>query len=241
MAYKSAFFILLASIFLGDLIIPVVSTIIYSVSAGIPGWSIYEFIMFQGTLIIVIGLWHCLFAGFLGEIIHSIDQGTFEKILLKPFPSLALVTANNFDADGIAEVVAGIAIVTYALFHLQFSWIFFIPYLFLILLGVFFEYSLTVIAGALAFTYVKTWRLFELINLVEKFVRYPLDIYGGGMRFFLTFLMPAALASYYPAAILLQKISLASIFILVIPVTLFFGLALLIWHFSIRKYSSAGG
>jgi ABC-2 type transport system permease protein len=241
MAYKWGFFLLLVSLFLGDIIIPIVSMVIYTVSQGIPGWNLAEFVLFQGTLILVIGIWHTFFAGLLGRTISLVQEGTFDRVLLKPFPSLSFLTASSFDPDGLAEIVAGLAIVTWALFQLQLFSIMLLPYLLIIILAALFEYSLTIIASALAFVFTKTWRLFDIISLVERFSRYPLDIYTASTKFVLTFLVPAAIASYYPASVLLGKQPLATIVIIIVPIAIFFIFSLWLWKKAIKKYSSAGG
>lgn len=241
MSYKVGFFLLLASLFLGNILIPVVSVIIYAVSAGIPGWSLAEFVLFQGTLILVIGLWHTFFASLLGETIGAVKEGTFDKILLRPFSSLGFLTASSFDPDGFAEIAAGIAIVAWALIQLKLFNLMLLPYLFIVFLGAFFEYALTIIAAALSFIFVKTWRLFELITLVERFSRYPISIYGAGMRIFLTFIVPAAIASYYPASVLLGKQPIITVAWIALPVFAFFAFSLWLWHFALRHYTSAGG
>jgi ABC-2 type transport system permease protein len=241
MAYKGAFFILVLSLFLGDLIIPIVSTLIYQVSAGIPGWSLYEFILFQGSLIIVIGLWHTFFAGLLGDTIVAVKDGTYDKILLKPFNSLAYMTTRGFDLEGIGEILAGLLIVGFALVKLHFfNWML-LAYAVAILLGALFEYALTIIAASLAFIFVKTWRLYELISSVERFGRYPMGVYNEGIRWTITFIIPVAAASYYPASILLGKEPLIKLAMIAIPVMIFFIASLLCWKFAMRKYGSAGG
>ena len=241
MSYKTAFFLVIVSLFLGDLIIPVVSTIIYQVSSGIPGWTLYEFILFQGTLIIVVGLWHTFFADLLGETIGSIEAGEFDKILLRPFNALAFMTSNSFDPEGLAEILAGTLIVLFALIKMNLFTVFLLVYVLIIILATLFEYALTIIAAALAFTFVKTWRLFEFISIVEKFSRYPLEVYTMPLRFVLTFIIPAAIAAYYPASILLGKQALITTLWVAIPVLIFFTFSLWLWSVAIKKYSSAGG
>lgn len=241
MAYKYAFFFIVAAIFLGDIIIPIISALIYTVSKGIPGWTLYEFVLFQGTLIIVMGIWHIFFVEMLNETISSVKDGIFDRILLRPLSSLALITSSSFDFDGIGELIAGITIVAWAMIKMHlFNWMI-LPYLGAIILAVIFEYSITVVAASLSFTFVKSWRLFELLNITERFTRYPITIFGSGLRFFLTFIVPAAIASYYPASILLGKEPLSKLFIIAIPVFIFFIFSLLLWKVSIKKYSSAGG
>jgi len=241
MAYKTAFFLLLLSLFLGDILIPVISVVIYQVSSGIPGWNLAEFVLFQGTLIIVIGLWHTFFASLLGETISAVEEGIFDRVLLKPFPSLAFLTAYSFDPDGLAEVAAGIIIVGWALVKMHFFNSTIIIYALILILAVLFEYSLTIIASSMAFTFVRTWRLFELINIAERFSRYPLDVYNKSMRFFLTFIVPAGIAAYYPASVLMGKQTVFVVFKIIIPILLFFVFSLWLWNISIKKYNSAGG
>ena len=241
MAYKLSFFLQMFGLFIGDTIIPLVSALIYKVSSGIPGWSLYEFVLFQGTLIIVIGFWHTLFAGLLGETIVAVKEGTFDKFLLKPLSSLAYVTSKGFDLEGIGEILAGIAVVTFALIKLKLFSLLLLPYLFLIILGILFEYALTIIAASLAFIFVKTWRLFEFISSIERFGRYPLGIYNDFLRIMLTFFIPVAAASYYPASVLLEKEVLLKIPLITIPVIIFFTVSIFLWNFAMKKYSSAGG
>jgi len=241
MSYKLGFFIQCLSLFICVLIIPLVSVVIYSVSSGIPGWSIYEFVLFQGTLSLAIGLWHAFFAGVLGWTIDNIKEGTFDKILLRPFNSLIYLITVSFDLEGLAEVLAGMCIVGFALIKLNlFNWLL-IPYMLIILLALLFELSLTIIASSFAFLFIKTWRLFELISVVQRFAKYPADIYSFGIRFVITFLIPAAIASYYPVSILLGRLPLITATWLALPVLAFFVISLVLWHFAIRKYTSAGG
>jgi len=241
MAYKVSFFSQVLALFLGDMIIPIVSTLIYSVSAGIPGWSLNEFILFQGTIIIVIGIWHTLFAGLLGETINSVKEGTYDKILLRPMNTLAYMTSKGFDLDGAGEVLAGVAIAAFALIRLKIFSFMLIPYFGVILLGALFYYSLTIFAASFAFIFVKTWRLFEFISAVERFGRYPLNIYNGPLRIFLTYFVPVAFASYFPAAVLLGKEPILRTLLTAIPVFIFFAVSVWSWHYAMKKYSSAGG
>jgi ABC-2 type transport system permease protein len=109
------------------------------------------------------------------------------------------------------------------------------------LLGALFEYSLTIFAASFAFIFVKTWRLYEFISALEKFGRYPLGIYNEALRLILTFFIPVAIASYYPASVILGKETLVASLSATIPVVIFFLLSLLCWKYAMKKYGSAGG
>ena len=241
MTHKIAFFLLCLSLFFGDIIIPLVSSFIYKASSGIPGWTLMQFILFQGTLILVLGLWHLLFADMPWVAVHNITEGTFDNFLLRPFSCLKLLTTMGFDFDGIGEVMAGVLIVGIAFISLKLKAFLLVYYILFILLALLFQYSLTIIAASLSFIFVQSWRLIEIIDMVSKFSRYPINIYNPEMQFVIKFIVPAAIASYYPASILLGIEPLASLLKMSIPVFVFFLFSLLLWNFAIKKYTSAGG
>lgn len=241
MTHKIGFFLLCLSLFFGDIIIPLVSTFIYKVSSGIPGWTLMQFILFQGTLILVLGLWHLLFADMPFVVIHNVMEGTFDNFLLRPFPALKLLTTMGFDFDGIGEVMAGVLIVGIAFISLKLKAFLLVYYILFVLVALLFQYSLTIIAASLSFIFVQSWRLVEIIDLVSKFSRYPINIYNPETQFVIKFIVPAAIASYYPASILLGIEPLTSIVKMSIPVFVFFLFSLLLWNFAIKKYTSAGG
>ncbi|MBU2634525.1 MAG: ABC-2 family transporter protein [Nanoarchaeota archaeon] len=243
MAYKWNFFIKSLGLIFADLIGPIIILLIYTYSSGIPGWKFEEFILFQGTFILVNGLAHTLLFGLPFQVIRSVQQGTFDKVLIKPFNPLLYLSFSSIDIEGIAEVLAGLGLIIWAFVKLGiivFSWNTLL-FLFLILLAFVFLYATFVLMSSLAFLFVKSFGLFDLFFKIIDVARYPLSIYEGGMRFVFTFLIPIGIISFYPVNVLLGGLSIMTLLEILIPVLLFLGFSVFMWNRAIRKYTSAGG
>ena len=73
------------------------------------------------------------------------------------------------------------------------------------------------------------------------FGRYPLSIYSGFIQFFLSWIIPFGFATFYPSVRLLHRGGYLGYAPLVPVVTaVFLGLAILLWNFGVRHYSSTG-
>ncbi len=73
------------------------------------------------------------------------------------------------------------------------------------------------------------------------FGRYPLSIYSGAVQFFLCWVIPFGLASFYPSARLLGR-AVAPEYTAFVPVVAaaFLTLAIALWNFGSRHYASTG-
>jgi len=77
-------------------------------------------------------------------------------------------------------------------------------------------------------------------NLIA-FGRYPLSIYSGVVQFFLCWIIPFGLASFYPSVRLLGRSATPEYAPLVPVVAFIFAmLAVSLWNFGTRHYSSTG-
>ena len=191
MAYKGNFFIKSLGLILADFIGPLVILLIYTNSSGIRGWGFEEFILFQGTFVLVTGLSHFLLLGLPFQVIENVREGTFDKILIKPFNPLIYLSFTSIDLEGLAEVLAGLSLVIWGFIKLDILIVSFntLLYIFLILVAFIFLYAAFVLMSAMAFLFVKSFGLFDLFFKIIDVARYPLNIYEGGMRFIFTFLL----------------------------------------------------
>lgn len=243
MAYKTNFIIKSFALIIADLIGPIITMLIYSSSSGIPGWSFEEFILFQGTFIFVTGISHAFILAFPRIVVENVREGTFDKILTKPFNTLLYLTFSAIDIEGFAEVFAGIGLIIFAFIKLNLT-VFslnFLIYILIMIIALLFLYSLFIIISALAFLFVRSFALFELLFKILDVSRYPMNIYSIEMRFMFTFILPVAIVSFYPALALLGRFSIATFIEILVPVSIFFAVSLFIWNLGIKKYTSAGG
>jgi len=243
LAYKINFIIKSLGLIILDLIGPIIMLLIYTISSGIPGWRFEEFILFHGTFVFVIGLSHSLFFVFPLQVIENVRNGTFDKFLLKPFNPLLYLTFSSVDIEGFAEVFVGLALVLWAIIKLNIIIFSFnmMGYILLIIMALIFLYSLMVLISSLAFLFVKSFGLFDLLFKILDVGRYPMNIYGFEMKLIFTFILPIAVISFYPASVLLGTLSFLSLVEILTPVIVFLIFSIVMWNFAIKKYTSSGG
>jgi len=243
LAYKLNFVIKSFSLVIADFISPLFAILIYNTTLGIPGWTLEQFILFQGTLILITGLTHFLLIRIPYKVIDEVKQGTFDKYLVKPYNTLLFFSFSSVSVEGLVEALTGVALIIWSFVKLNLN-VFsfnFLVYLFLIVVGFLFVYSLMVLIASLSFLVVKSEALVSLFFRVIDLARYPVQIYGLGFRFFLTFLVPVAIISTYPASSLIFGISFKTILGILAPVLIFLLLSVYLWHRAMKKYTSAGG
>lgn len=243
MAYKANFIIKSFALVVADLIGPLIIMLIYRSSSGVPGWSFEEFLLFQGTFIFVVGMSHSFFFLIPFQAIENIREGTFDKIMIKPFNPLLYLTFSSVDIEGFAEVITGLALMVWAFVKLEIILISLntLAYMILMLLALLFLYSLMVLISSFAFLFVKSLGLFDLLFKILDVGRYPMNVYGFEMRLIFTFILPVAIISFYPASALLGTLGIANILEIFLPVIAFFGFSIFLWNLAIKKYTSAGG
>jgi ABC-2 type transport system permease protein len=243
LAYKANFIIKLLALVLADMVGPLVILLIYTTTSGIPGWTFEQFILFQGTFVFVIGFSHFMLFTMPYTVIENIREGTFDTILIKPFKPLLYLTFRSIDLEGLAEVVVGLGLIIWSLIKLNLS-IFslnFLVYILLVIIGLLFMYALMILTSSLSFLVVKSYAVAEFFLRLIDLARYPINIYSYSFRFVLTFLFPIAIVSNYPAAALLQSMSLINLIKIILPVFIFLGITIFLWNLAMKKYSSAGG
>ena len=243
LAYKWNFMIKCFALILVDFIGPLIAILIYTTSAGIPGWSFEEFILFTGTVTFVLGVGHAFMFGMPWRTIDAVRLGEFDRFLVKPMNTLALMSLSAWDLEGFAEIAAGLVMIIWAGIKLAgvISLGNFMLYLLLLFAGIVFVYASMVLIGATSFLVVKSFGLFDIFFNVTKFARYPLNVFGLSTRVIFTFIFPLAVAAHYPTTALLHGMATLEVIKVIVPVGLFLIVSLIAWRIAVKKYSSAGG
>jgi ABC-2 type transport system permease protein len=105
--------------------------------------------------------------------------------------------------------------------------------------GVLIAYGLWMILVTMAFWLVRVENIAELLTAIYETGRFPVTAFGTGIRMALTFVVPIAFLTTFPAAALLGILD--PIYLAVAPVM---ALALIVasrvfWRFALRSYTSA--
>ncbi len=243
MAYRMNFLLHLIAGSIFSVISPLIMYFIYNSSRGIPGWSFWEIMLFVGTTNLVWGFCSFVFFPMIPICISYVQQGTFDRVMIRPFNPLGFLTFSSIELNEIGGLFVGVTLISTALIKLKTIILFsnIIYYIILIILALLFIYSLIVLTSAMCFIAVKNFGIHAFIEAIGAYTEYPLTIYGPTLNFVFTFILPVGIASFYPVSILLGKVGFSSIAIIALPVFAMFGFSLFIWSIAMKKYSSAGG
>jgi ABC-2 type transport system permease protein len=214
----------------------------------IGGWSMGEMAFLYSLLILSQGLVASIFSGLI-DFSTQVRDGNYDRTLVRPLSPLVQVIMNGFEISGIAHIVLGIASFLVANSFLDIQWGFENSLIFILVVlgGSLILAGIRIIIAAIAFWAVNNSSLVHLfVYSSREFLLYPLNIYSGGVRLLLTFLIPLGFINFYPAHYFLGK-STGNLFhpyfiFATFPIGLFiYGISLLIWKYGQDAYESAGG
>jgi ABC-2 type transport system permease protein len=207
------------------------------------GWSFYELLfMFS-----IAGTGKALNQVFLDvpfSINGHIKRGTLDVYMVKPVGPLFQAIGMSQEINGMGAALTGIFIMYYSAVRLDIIWTFTkIAYIFIALLSSMVIQLAILLAVAVSSFWVLEIRsiLYPIVWLYD-FTRYPLDIFSPAIRTLLTYILPFALGSFYPAAYLLRQGAYkwagwgvpAAAFIMVF-------LSYRFWLLGLKHYTSASG
>ena len=241
MAYRGDFFITSFIILISELILPMVTYLIYKTGSSFPGWTMEEVLLIQAVFLISKGIAFTTFFGMVYNVIRHTRMGTYDLLLLKPKSILFITIVTSIDIQNIGQILGGIFLFGFLISRLPIpgliQWIqFFILLLFS--LSVFFSFAL--IFSGLLFRWIGNSRVWEIFDTVTFFGRYPLSIFSAGFQMFLTAVIPIAVIAFFPAAVLLNKPH-SGLVVSGFVCLGFLCLSLLFWHNMLKQYKSAGG
>jgi ABC-2 type transport system permease protein len=171
------------------------------------GWSYPESVLLMGVWGIIGGLSPLLFEGVWG-LAWKVNQGDLDYPLVRPMPVPAQVCSSGVGLHGIGDVVTGGAMVGWALFHLDIEWspLTILIGLVLLLSAGAIHLSIVTMTNAAAFWIPGPHPFLAVtVHTFEDMVKYPLTIYGTGLRVAYTMVIPFAFVTFFPATWLLGR------------------------------------
>ena len=243
MEYKVDFTIGAVGFLLEQVINIAFLTIIFGRVENLRGWGYYEVLFIYGFSLFPNGLDHLLFDNIWNVGYWMIRKGEFDKYLTRPISTLLIVTVEEFQVDAFGKLLLGIALMVTSIRHIDLPFIWYdIPLaLIAILFGMLIYSSIKTIFGAIAFWTKRSGHLMEVTYNLNQFSQYPVSIYSRAVRGAVTYIVPFALTSFYPASYLLRHTRpVFSILAPVVAAMILMTIALIVWHKGLDAYESAG-
>jgi ABC-2 type transport system permease protein len=216
-------------------------TVFFMYADKMGDWSYPEVLMVVALFTLFNGLMEAFLRPNIGSVIDQIRDGTFDFVRLKPVNVQFLASFRNIVVWHLIDVVIGIGLIAYALAQLRI-----VPspaqialFVLMLLTAMIIVYTLWLTIASLAFWFVRLDNITELFYGFYEAGRYPVTIYRGIVRAFLTFVVPVAFVTTFPASALLGRLDQATVLIGVTFGIVSFLLASRFWRFALRHYSSA--
>lgn len=214
---------------------------IFSNTKTLAGWNVWQMVALLGVFRIMTGVIAAAIAPNMRLLMEEIRDGKLDYAILKPLNTQFMISLRKHVLWRLTDVVLGLGLVIVACVQLSATLTPWMIFKFLVMLasGMTIIYSFWLMLGTCAFWLTRIsniemvfWSLFEA-------GRYPVTIYPPWLRYGLTFIVPLAFLTTFPAGTLVGKGGVVSVTVAVVVA----GGALLIgsafWRFGLSRYSGA--
>lgn len=216
---------------------------------NIRGWTLGEVAFLAGMIEMSFATMDMIFSGFDPDTFAPMVQmGTFDQFLLRPMNITLQVFGSQFFLRRIGRMIEGAVIFGVSLSLVHIAWtpakLLYLP---LVLASqVAAMGALFIAASSLTFWTVQP---FEVANIVTyggvEAMTYPMTIYSLTLQRIFTFVIPFIFLNYYPALYFLDKpdpfgFPIFAPFLAPVAAGIMLFLALQLWRFGIRSYTSTG-
>jgi ABC-2 type transport system permease protein len=205
------------------------------------GWSFNEAILVLGMYDIFIGLQETVLAPNLQQVTEHIQKGTLDFVLLKPANGQFLATLTSCNLTRLFDVAIGFGLVIFGLYRLGRvpSLMEIAAFAVMVPAGMVVVYSVWLLTTSMAFWFVRIDNFGELFYAFYETGRFPVTVYRPWLRLILTYVIPIAFLTTFPAATLLGKISPNIVAGSAAIAAVLFYASHRFWNYAIRFYSSA--
>ena len=243
MEYKFDFVLGNITTVLGQVIGIAFVWVIFQRIGDLNGWTLPQIMLIYGIAALPYGLFELLFNG-LWYLNNHIRMGTFDEYMIRPGGPLFFILSESTATHGLGNFLTGLVIIIKASHDLSLSWSFGnISFLVLTTICSTVIYtSINMITATMSFWFVGTrTSIMFMVQRFRDFSRYPLSIYSMPIRILLTWIIPFAFTSFFPATFLLHREEY-SLFVCLIPVmtAVFLLIAYGFWRLGLNKYQSTG-
>jgi viologen exporter family transport system permease protein len=242
-SYRGDFFISLATSMAATIFSLGFVVILFQKATQLAGWRLEEVVFLWGFTQIPYGLFNVISLNLYDFGNNYIIEGKFDRVLLRPVSSLFQVLFETFRIESLQEVATGTFCMWWASHRLGIHWSAgkFLTLLFFGACAAIIYVSIFLTLSTVSFFWEDRIGVHPPVWNVIAFGRYPLSIYSGVVQFFLCWIIPFGLASFYPSVRLLGR-TVTPEYLPLVPVVAIVSLtiAVSLWNFGTRHYSSTG-
>jgi len=207
MAYKASFFISCVGRMLVSLNVYLGVVFLLDRFGSVGGYALPELTLCYGVIILACSLAECFGRGF-DAFAKILSQAQFDRILVRPRGLLFQVLCQDMKPSNAARVLQGVLMLAYGIQAGDILWTAgrVITLTAMVLCGGALFFGVYLINAALCFFTLEGLEVLNIFtNGVPEYGKYPFDIYGKGVLWVLTAVVPMALVQYWPLQYLLGR------------------------------------
>ncbi|HOA73137.1 MAG TPA: ABC-2 family transporter protein [Phycisphaerae bacterium] len=214
---------------------------IFSNTRSLNGWGVFEMVALLGVFRMVSGLIGLTIAPNMRLIMDDIREGKLDFVILKPVNSQFFVSFRRVVVWRLADITLGILLVVIACVKMASSITAGHVFMFIAMLlaGGVIIYSFWLVLATLAFWLTRVNNMEMVFWNVFEAGRYPVDIYRPMIRRALTYIVPLAFITTFPAGALVGRTQLSGLALAVLFAVGSLAVASSFWRYGLRHYSGA--
>lgn len=216
--------------------------VIYQHTSSLAGWTKYQMILLLGTSMLIQRFLMGFFWSSIFEMGRNVRTGNFDFFLAQPGNIMFMTTTRKLDPDGLVNSLVAGAVVIYAAHKLNLH-----PhigdiglYAAMVLGGLVIHYSILVMSISLVFWMTSAQGVEGTYFVLTEFSRMPKAAFAGVVaRTLFVWVLPVVVVSNAPAETILHGFKPIWALWLGGVALVWFGLAVLVFHRGLRRYTSA--
>ncbi|HUO08122.1 MAG TPA: ABC-2 family transporter protein [Phycisphaerae bacterium] len=213
--------------------------ILYNKGYRFAGWSLDETYLVVSLFTLLDGITTSALSPNLSKIIVYVQRGTLDFILLKPLDSQFQLSTRNLTPWGFPNITFALILMGYAGGKIGLPLYAYALGILPIFFALVILYSLWFAVGTTTIWFTKVWNATEVLRSLLEAGKYPMGAYPLGVRFVLTFILPIAFITTFPAEVM--RGAKAPWFILIegMLAAALFCASRSFWKLALRSYTSA--
>jgi ABC-2 type transport system permease protein len=218
---------------------------IFSNTTSVNGWRWQHMLVLAGVFRIVAGGIRISIVPNMQRVLQEIHAGTLDFVLLKPVNAQLLVSIREFVVWRVVDILLGLSIALYGCYalvgHVPIvqTAVFFL----MLLAGFGIVYSVWLILVTACFWFVRIQNIEMIFWNVFEAGRFPIAIYRPWLQWTLTYIIPLAFITSFPAGVLAGDpgtgVSNWAPMFAVLMAVASFAAASWFWRYGLRRYSGA--
>jgi ABC-2 type transport system permease protein len=217
-------------------------TLVFNQITELNGYTFEQMIFFYGFFQLPRGIDH-LFTDNIWLIPSKIRKAEMDRYLLRPISPLFQIVAERFQHEALGEIVTGILLIaiTFPSLGIEVTPFSMVILGTLILLGSGIYTSIKLLTASTAFWTMNSLQLMVTVYNISDFAKYPISIFPSFIQILITYVVPFAFVSFFPASYLLNQVDASSVLIGSVSAFALMALcAMSLWTFGIKNYQSSG-